>query len=215
MKQTTKFLQTLVLAGLALAVTAQADTFKDKIHYETINPAQPTATPNKVEVVELFWYGCPHCNALEPFVERWLKKIPANAEFIRIPAIFQPSWELHARAFYTAEVLGVLEKTHRAMFDAIHGQRRKLDSQEALMAFFAEQGVANDEFNRVFKSFAVEAKVRRAKDMTQRYGINGVPSLIVNGKYRTSAQLAGGNAEIFKVVDSLAAKEMTALETKK
>jgi thiol:disulfide interchange protein DsbA len=183
-----------------------ATNYKEKIHYELVTPPQPTTTKDKVEVVEMFWYGCPHCNALEPYVERWLKRKPANVKFIRIPAVFRPSWELHARAFYTAEVLGVLDKTHSAMFDAIHNQKRRMGTEKELMEFFAQHGVSNEEFKRVFHSFAVEAKVRRAKDLSQRYGINGVPSIIVNGKYRTGAQLAGGNANIFKVVNFLVEK---------
>ncbi|WP_455203745.1 thiol:disulfide interchange protein DsbA/DsbL [Kaarinaea lacus] len=198
----------LITCGLLLCtLSATAATFKEKIHYERVEPAQPTSTGDKIEVVEMFWYGCPHCNNLEPHVERWLKRKPANAEFVRIPAVFRPQWELHARAFYTAEVLNVLEKTHTAMFAAIHNQKRNLNSEKELMEFFAQQGVSNEDFKRVFKSFAVEAKVRRAKDLSQRYGIPGVPALIVNGKYRTGAQLAGGNANIFKVVNFLVDKE--------
>lgn len=189
-----------------LAASA-ADNFKEKIHYELVLPAQPTTTKGKVEVVEMFWYGCPHCNTLEPYVERWLKRKPANAEFVRIPAIFNPSWELHARAYYTAEILGVTEKTHSALFEALHGQKRKLDTPDKIMEFFAQHDVSNEDFKRVFRSFAVEAKVRRAKDLSHRYGIKGVPALIINGKYRTSAKLAGGNANIFKVVNFLVDKE--------
>ncbi len=192
-----------LLPGLAVA----APTYKEKIHYERVLPAQPTTTGDKVEVVEMFWYGCPHCNSLEPYVHRWLKKIPAQAEFVRMPAIFRPQWELHARAYYTGEILGVLDKTHGAMFDAIHQQKRHLNTDADIQKVFAEQGVSETDFKRVFRSFAVEAKIRRAKDMSQRYGIRGVPALIVNGKYRTSAQLAGGNANIFRVVNFLVEKE--------
>ncbi|WP_455365165.1 thiol:disulfide interchange protein DsbA/DsbL, partial [Kaarinaea lacus] len=192
-----------LLPGLALA----APTYKEKIHYERVLPAQPTTTGDKVEVVEMFWYGCPHCNNLEPYVNRWLKKKPAQAEFVRMPAIFRPEWELHARAYYTAEILGVLEKTHAAMFEAIHQQKRRLNTDAEIQKLFAEHGVSAEDFNRVFRSFAVEAKIRRAKDMSERYGIRGVPALIVNGKYRTGARLAGGNANIFRVVDYLVAQE--------
>lgn len=188
-------------------VVSAAPTYKEKIHYELVVPAQPTTTDKKVEVVEMFWYGCPHCNALEPYVNRWLKKKPANTEFVRIPAIFRPQWEQHARAYYTAEILGVLDKTHSALFDAIHQQKRHINTDEEIQKFFAEHGVSEKDFKRVFHSFAVEAKIRRAKDMSQRYGIRGVPALIVNGKYRTGAQLAGGNANIFRVVNFLVQKE--------
>lgn len=199
----------ILLCGIFLVGGfAQAETYKEKIHYEKVEPAQPTTTGDKVEVVEMFWYGCPHCNNLEPLVKRWLSKMPKDASFVRIPAIFRPSWELHARAFYTAEILGVMDKTHEAMFEAIHQKKQNLATEQEIMVFFEQHGVSNEDFKRVFHSFAVEAKVRRAKDMSQRYGIQGVPSLIVNGKYRTGSQLAGGNNNIFKVVDFLIEKEV-------
>jgi len=155
----------------------------------------------------MFWYGCPHCNKLEPYVERWLKKKPKEAEFIRMPAIFRPGWEIGARAYYTAEILGVVDKIHPAMFEAIHDQKKKMDTEAQLMDFFKQHGVSNKDFNHAFRSFAVEAKIRRSKDMSQRYGIKGVPSVIVNGKYRSSGHLAGGNANLFKVVNFLVDKE--------
>ena len=195
-----------LLPGLAFAAPA----YKEKIHYERVLPAQPTSTDKKVEVVEVFLYTCPHCNNLEPYVHRWLKKKPAEAEFVRMPAVFRPQQELHARAYYTAEILGVLDKTHAAMFEAIHQQKRHLNTDADIQKVFAEHGVSEKDFNRVFRSFAVEAKIRRAKDMSQRYGIPGVPALVVDGKYRTGARLAGGNANIFRVVDYLVEKEAKA-----
>jgi len=200
------FCISVFLVGSA-SFNALAETYTEGVQYEAVTPPQPTTTTDKIEVVEMFWYGCPHCYHLEPNVEKWLKKIPKNAEFVRIPAVFRPQWELHARAFYTAEILGVLDKVHRPFFDAIHGEKKAMASEEEIMAFFEQFGVKGDEFKRVFKSFAVEAKVRRAKDMSVRYGIKGVPSLIVNGKYRTGGQLAGGQNEIFKVVNYLVEQE--------
>ena len=203
----------LVLCGIALvipAISVNAANYKEKIHYEKVLPAQPTSTDKKVEVVEMFWYGCPHCNNLEPHVNRWLKKMPKDAEFVRMPAIFRPQWELHARAFYTAEILGVLDKTHSAMFEAIHQQKRHMNTEQEIKKLYAEHGVSEKDFDRVFRSFAVEAKIKRAKDMSNRYGIRGVPALIVNGKYRTGSQLAGGNANIFRVVDFLVEQEAKA-----
>jgi len=195
-----------LLPGLAFA----APTYKEKIHYERVLPAQPTSTDKKVEVVEVFLYTCPHCNNLEPYVHRWLKKIPPEAQFVRMPAVFQPKQELHARAYYAGEILGVLDKTHPAMFEAIHQQKRHLNTDADIQKLFAEHGVSEKDFKRVFRSFAVEAKIRRAKDMSQRYGIPGVPALVVDGKYRTGARLAGGNANIFRVVDYLVATESKA-----
>jgi thiol:disulfide interchange protein DsbA len=124
-----------------------------------------------------------------------------------MPGVFRPSWEIHARAYYTAEILGVVDKVHRPMFEAIHEQKRRMNDEASIMALFKNHGVSNKDFKRVFRSFAVETKLRRAKDMGKRYGVRGVPALIVNGKYRTGAQEAGGNAKVFKVVNELVKKE--------
>jgi len=202
-KITTILTASLLVCSMAFA----ADEYEEGIHYERVVPAQPTSTVNKVEVLEIFWYGCPHCFRLEPYVERWLKKKPDNAQFVRLPGVFRPSWEVGARAYYTAELLGQFEHVHKPIFDALHLQKRKLDSEDAMRDFFAEQGVDKKEFIKTYKSFAVETRLRRAKTMTNRYGIDGVPALIVNGKYRVSARTAGSNAELMKVVDFLVAKE--------
>jgi thiol:disulfide interchange protein DsbA len=192
---------------MTVAGAGVAEDFTEGQHYERVAPAQPTATKNKVEVVEMFWYGCPHCYRLEPFVQRWLKTKPANVEFVRLPGMFRPSWEIHARAYYTAEALGVVDKVHEPMFEAIHEQKQPMDNEAAIMALFKAHGVDEKDFKRVFHSFAVETKLRRARDMGGRYGANGVPTLIVNGKYRTGAQEAGGNARVFQVVDHLVKQE--------
>ena len=207
MLQKSKKICFLLLVSLVPGVAFSGVIYKEKIHYELVTPPQPTSVEGKVEVVEMFWYGCPHCNKLEPYVERWLKKKPKEAEFIRMPAIFRPGWEIGARAYYTAEILGVVDTIHPAMFEAMHGQKKKMDTEAQLMDFFKQHGVSNKDFNRAFRSFAVEAKIRRSKDMSQRYGIKGVPSIIVNGKYRSSGHLAGGNTNLFKVVNFLVDKE--------
>lgn len=193
-----------VLALVAVtATTSFAASYNAGEHYEVISPAQPTSSKDKVEVVEMFWYGCPHCFRLEPFVERWLKKKPANVKFVRMPGVFRPSWEIHARAYYTAEILGVVDKVHRPMFDAIHEMKQRMNTEPAILALFKKHGVTEKDFKRVFRSFAVETKLRRAKDMGTRYQAKGVPALIVNGKYRTSGHAAGSNSKVFKVVNHL------------
>lgn len=197
----------LSLMAFGFVPAANAQEFKEGVHYERIVPAQPTSTGDKVEVVEAFWYGCPHCYRFEPYVERWLRRKPANAEFIRMPAVFRPSWEPHARAFYAAQLLGVWEKIHMPMFNAIHQQQRPLNNEVALADFFAEHGVDKDEFRKAYNSFAVDTKVRQAKAMVERYGVTGVPAVIVNGKYRINARTAGSNANMLKVIDFLVEKE--------
>ena len=193
-----------VLALVAVTTTTSfAATYNAGEHYEVISPAQPTSSKDKIEVVEMFWYGCPHCFRLEPFVERWLKRKPANVKFVRMPGVFRPSWEIHARAYYTAEILGVVDKVHRPMFEAIHEMKQRMNTEASILALFVKHGVSEKEFKRVFKSFAVETKLRRAKDMGTRYQARGVPALIVNGKYRTSGHAAGSNSKVFKVVNQL------------
>jgi len=197
-----------VLAAIVvLGFTSAGSVMAAKKEYEMVIPPQPTTSKDKVEVVELFWYGCPHCFKLEPYVERWLKRKPANVKFVRMPGMFRPSWEIHGRAYYTAEVLGVVDKVHKPMFEAIHEQKRSLSNEASIMALFKENGVSEKDFKRVFRSFAVETKLRRAKDMGQRYGARGVPAIIVNGKYRTGATQSGGNARVFKVVNELVKME--------
>ena len=197
----------LVAASLLSCSVALAEMYEEGVHYERIVPAQPTSTVDKVEVLEIFWYGCPHCFRFEPYVERWLRKKPENAQFVRLPGIFRPSWEVGARAYYTAELLGVFDKLHKPIFNAIHLQKRQLNTEEAMRDLFAENGVDKKDFIKTYNSFAVGTRLRRAKTMTSRYGIDGVPAIIVAGKYRLSAKSAGSNAEMLKVINFLVEKE--------
>lgn len=204
------FFAAIITAITLMAITTSsvsAATYKEGEHYLPITPPQPTSSKDKVEVVELFWYGCPHCYRLEPYVKRWLKKKPDNVKFVRMPGVLNPQWEIHARAYYAAEVLGVVEKIHAPMFEAIHEKKNRLNSETAIMNLFKQHGVTEKDFKRAIRSFAVETKLRRAKDMGRRYGARFVPAIIVNGKYLTGAQSAGGNAKVFKVVDQLIKQE--------
>lgn len=197
---------TLLMSGVSLA------EIDEGIEYQLVNPPVKTSNPDKIEVVEMFWYGCPHCYRFEPEFEKWKKNAPANVEVIRIPAIFanRAEWEASARAFYTAELLGVLDKIHKPMFDAIHKNRQHLFTKESLADFFEKQGVNKADFNQTFDSFGVQMKVSRARDLTQRYGITGVPTIVVNGRYQTHGSLTNGQAGMLKVVDFLVAKESKA-----
>ena len=197
-------------AFLALLVMSNvgAQEFVAGQHYQEVKPAVATnVAEGKVEVLELFWYGCPHCYAFEPELSEWVKHKPDYVEFVRVPAVFAHNWELHARAYYAAQQLGVLDKIHQPLFDAIHKEGRKVFSEEELAAFFADQGVDAEAFKKAFNSFDVDTKTRHAIALTREYGITGVPALIVNGKYRTSAQEAGDLKTLLKVVGSLADKE--------
>jgi len=205
-----------IFATVALTLAAPtalfAEEYAENSHFELVTPPQPTSTGNKIEVVEQFWYGCPHCYQFEPYVQKWLKTKPANVEFVRVPGIFRPEWAILGRAYYTQEALGIFDKTHELLFAAVHELKRKLETEDQVAAFFAENGVKDDDFRKAFRSFAVESKVRRAQEMSQRYGAKGVPTIIVNGKYRVGASMPGvqTNANVFKVVDYLIQKESAA-----
>ncbi len=204
----------LILALVALLPmtfsAVAADAYRVGEDYERVRPTIPV-TQGKIEVTELFWYGCPHCYSLEPYVEEWLKNKPDDVEFVRIPAIFtNPGWELHARAYYAAEVLGVLDKFHTPFFDAIHEDLRPMKSESEILAFVADRGIDRAAFKEAMGSFAVAGKVRRAADLTRRYGIDGVPALAVGGKYRTGGKQAKTYHNMIRIIDHLVQQERAA-----
>ena len=178
--------------------------------YETLSPAQPTQNQDKVEVIEFFWYGCSHCYSLEPDMEKWLKNKPDNVEFIRQPAVFSKPWADHAKAYFTAEALGVVDKVHADFFDAIQNKKQKLRTEDQLAKFFVAHGVDETEFRNTYNSFLVDAKLRQAKSMAPRYGITGVPAIIINGKYKTNGPLAKSQANMIKIMNELIEKETQA-----
>jgi len=199
----------LTLLGLAFVTASAQAAYQEGVDYERIVPAQPTvAAKGKVEVVELFWYGCPHCFRFEPYIERWLPTVKDRVDFIRLPAILRPSWAIHAKAFYTAKALGVFDQIHRPLFDAIHVEKRHLGDEDSLADFFAEHGVDKAAFHKAFNSFSVDSEVKRAMQMTRRYRAMGTPAMVVDGKYLTDPGMANGFVNILKVVDSLVDKEL-------
>ena len=175
--------------------------------YEVISPALPVQNPDKVEVIEFFWYGCPHCYSLEPALQAWLKKKPANVEFIHQPAVFSDVWGKHAKAYYTAEALGLNDKLHADFFDAIQNKKQKLLTEDDLAKFFADHGVKDEDFRAAYGSFIVDTKLRQAESMAGRYGITGVPALVVNGKYKITASTAKSQENMLTVVNQLIAQE--------
>ncbi len=199
--------KSILFVLLWLPLAALASDFQEGTHYRRLANPVPTSTGDKIEVVELFWYGCPHCYSLEPITDKWLEHKPDNVEFVRIPAVLGARWELGARAYYVAETLGVLDRIHAPLFAAFHVQKRRLRSEEGMAEFFAEHGVDLTAFRENFASFGVETKLRRAQQVVKRYRIDGVPAVIINGKYETTSSMAGSPAKIFKVVDYLIRKE--------
>lgn len=192
-----------------LPVAAVAANYEEGVHYTELAFAQEVETGNRVEVREFFWYGCPHCDSLEPIIDKWLKQKPKQAEFVRTPGT-APRWLPHAQMFYAAEALGALPKLHPAFFKAMHQQNRPLADEASILKFVAEQGVDAAKFKEAMGSFGVRLKVEKAKQANEAYGINSVPTIVVDGKYITSPKMARGEAEVMKVVDFLvqrAAKE--------
>ena len=177
--------------------------------YAPVQPALATQDPKRVEVLEFFWYGCPHCFTLEPDLAAWVKTLPKGAYFRRIPAVFNPSWAHLARAYYAAEGLGVTEKLHYDIFNAIHLSGQNLNNRETLLSFVEKLGVNRKKFAQQLDSPEVTARV----EMSQRLGaaakLQGVPALVVDGKYQTSVSQTGGQDQLFVVLNELIALAQT------
>lgn len=197
----------LLRAALGALIATQAWAFEEGIDYTELGKPQPTESGEKVEVLEIFMYSCPHCFHLEPTIDKWLAKEPENVEFRRMPAVFNPKVVPHARAFYAAEMMGVEDKLHLPLFRALHEQKKHIFDEDALVAFAEEQGIDGAEFRKTYNSFFVNMKVRRAQEMVKRYGVDGVPAVIVNGKYRTSPSQTGSRDKMVEVIDHLVAVE--------
>ncbi len=198
------------LAQAEIDPPADPNRFQPKAHYETLTPTQPTSSsPEKIEVAEAFMYSCPHCYSFEPYLKSWIEEQPVEVEFIRIPAVFNPEAELHAKAYYTAEVLGVLDDVHDDFFREFHVNQNRLNTEEAIVEFFVDHGVDEDEFRSAFNGFAVDSKLRQAQTLARRYRIMSVPSLIVNGKYKPGGTQVKSYTGLLEVTDFLVAKEAT------
>lgn len=195
--------------GGAASKSPTSAKFKEGTNYQKLVPAQPTSVgPGKVEIVEVFWYGCGHCYALDPALESWqAKNKPAYVEFVRVPAMWNETLRIHARVFYTAELLGKLDELHTPIFREIHNEGNGLNTVEKITAFFREHGVSSDEFQKAFSSFAVESKMQRADFLNRRYRIDSVPAFIVGGKYKTDVGMAGGESQLLQLLGELAASE--------
>jgi protein dithiol oxidoreductase (disulfide-forming) len=188
----------LTAALFALAFGAWAQT-----PYMTLNPPQATEGGGKIEVIEFFWYGCPHCYTLEPEVAAWVKKAPKDVVFKRVPASPSPAWEEGAKIYYTLEAMGLLDQYHQKVFDTIHKDNINLQNKRLREEWLKKNGIDVDKYNEAEKSFSVASKLSRAKQMTQAYKVDGVPRIVVNGKYYTAGEIAGGYNRVFPVVDQL------------
>jgi protein dithiol oxidoreductase (disulfide-forming) len=198
------------VAHAAEPAAAPAPSWEAGKNYFLIEPAQPTATGSKIEVLEVFSYACSHCAHFQPYAEQLKAALPAYASFDYMPAIFNPQWEPFARAYYTAQSLGVLDKTHQALFDALHRDHMPLRSIDDLATFYASHGVDRAKFIAASGSFEVESKLSRSSEIVKNDGIDGTPSIVVNGKYRTTGAAAGGYPQMIELVKWLVEKEHAA-----
>lgn len=199
----------VMLQAVASGAQAQA-VYQEGKHYELITPPISVGSENEVVVTEFFWYGCGHCFNFEPMLQAWGNQLPEGARLEGSPAMWSPPMEVHARAYYVAKALGVLDDLHTKMFEAMHLKRKRLATEESLRAFFVENGVSAKDFDRAYDSFGITSQVRRADSHAKSARIAGTPSIMVNGKYRIETRMAGGQAEMLDVAKFLVEKELAA-----
>lgn len=208
MKSALRRMFTPMLAAAALSLSANVLAGG----YETIQPAQNTSTTEQVEVLEFFWLGCPHCYKFEPTISAWEKdEMPEYVKFIREAPPLNPAWESHSRAFYAAQLMGHEGPFVDAMFKAIHEERKAMRKPSDIADLAAETGMDRDKFLSTMKSFAVDTRMRQAMQLAKGAGITGVPAVVINGKYRTGASIAGGYTGIVDAINETAETEREAM----
>lgn len=199
----------LLISGLFLTTPVVAQqAFSEGVDYRRINPIVKTSDPAKVVVTEVFWYGCPHCFRFEPVVQSWAASLPDTVVFEQVPSSLNPSWTEHARTFYALKLMGVQEQLHTKLFETIHVKRQRLAGLDTIARFVADQGVDEKEFRKHYASFPVDSLVRKNKKMEQRYGLRGVPAVIINGKYLTNGSMAGNYSRMIEIINFLIAAEL-------
>ncbi len=187
------------LGGVGLPVWSQGSGKG----FELVSPPQPTEAKGKVEVLEFFHYGCPHCRAFDPLLDIWVKKLPSDVVFQKVHVGLGPSWVPHQQLFYTLDAMGKSAELDERVFKAIHVDGQSLSKPEQMAEFVARQGVDRKLFTDTFDSFAVRTKMRKAQQQAEAYRVDGVPAMSVNGKWYTAPSMAGGNAPVLRVLDHL------------
>lgn len=202
---------TLGVTGLASAAQAQDQAYKSGKDYLTLDKPAPTEAPaGQVEVVEFFSYNCPHCNEFEPMLEAWVKKLPKDVSFRRAPVNFIGDFEPKQRLYYALEAMGKVDEFQMKVFNAIHAQRLKVVGDAAIIDWVEKQGLPKDKFVEAFKSFSVATKARKATQLQDAYGVDGVPALGINGRYYTSGTQASTLERALQVTDYLIAQSRQA-----
>ena len=203
-------LSLMIFSFSCAAAEDPAKTYLAGTHYDVITPALRPDSADKITVTEFFWYGCGHCYSFEPLVQQWKKGIADDVQFRGIPAVWRDNMELHARAYYAADSLGILDKMHPVMFQAMNVDGKQLASKAEIATLFAANGVSEEDFTKAFNSFGVDSLVRQGISTGKAAKITGTPALMVNGKYHVGARKAGGQANMLKVVDYLVEQERAA-----
>lgn len=202
-----KLLLPILLFMLALSTSVWAEDFTEGVDYTTIASPVKTSNPSKIVVTELFWYGCPHCFRFEPYAEKWKKTLADDVVFEQNPSTLNPSWVIHARAYYALELIGKLDLVHAQIFNAIHIKNKRLSNRESIANFVAQFGVDKKQFKDAYNSFPVETKLRKNGKRERTYGVSGVPAIIINGKYITTGSNAGSYSRMLKIMDYLVGLE--------
>jgi thiol:disulfide interchange protein DsbA len=192
----------LASAFALLAGTASAQ-IRLGHEFQRVEPPHPTAAGNRVEVIEFFYYGCPVCYETEPFLSRWLGSAPEYVAIRRVPALSSEAWEPFAKLFYTLETLGQVDRLHWPVYDQFHFEDLKLNDEKIMADWSVRNGIDRKKFLETYSSPEVAAKVAQARDLLKTYDVRGVPTFIVDGKFLTSARLAGGTQQVIQVVDHL------------
>ncbi len=203
-----------LLLGLVLLSVFSGSAFAQLAYvagsdYQLISPAVKTTQPDKVVVTEIFWYGCPHCFRFEPYVERWSASLPEGVVFEQVPSVIVQGWITHARAYYAFKMMGALDQLHTPFFDALHLKRQRLNDVDAIAGFVAEQGLDEKAFRENYSSFPVDTQLRKNGQKEKHYGHDGVPAVIVNGKYLVTGSLAGSNERMIQIINFLVAQELS------
>lgn len=193
-----------LLAGIGFAVAADAQTVRARqgIEYRLIAP-QPVVTGDQIEVIDFFWYGCPHCNNQQPALEGWIKRKPADVTLRRVPAILRDSWAPHARIFYTLERLGELERLHQKVYFSYHVEELPMSRPDVMERWATANGIDRERWREAYFSPEIDAAIERAKRLTEAYSVRGTPSLVVDGRYLTSASMVSSYPEMMDVLDDL------------
>lgn len=207
-KKIIQLLAIVLLAPLAFSAMAQPEKYVAGTHYTVLPNPVKTNDPSKIEVVEVFWYGCTHCFRFEPVLENWEASVASDVDFVRFPGMWNDLMKIHAQAFFTAEALGKLKELHTPIFTAINVQGNRLQNEQQLSTLFAQHGVTPEDFSKAFNSFSVRTKVNQAEGKMREYQVRSTPNMIVNGKYLiATGEAVRTQEEMLEVVNFLVNKE--------